>query len=159
MESRNGRVRAQVKLMEGVREDTVWTWNAIGKQRGAWNLAEDANESRQGFLMNHIIGDQLPENGGPAYANADPVTGQAAWFDLRVNIYPATDNAETTWPLYTDNRAAGADGDRVTHVHLPADLAPPEDGCQVGGPAARLLRYSTHKAVNLRRSARDILTR
>ena len=28
--------RAQVKLMEGVNPDTVWTWNAIGKRAGAW---------------------------------------------------------------------------------------------------------------------------
>ena len=30
--SRIGRVKAQVKLMEGVNADTVWTWNAIGKR-------------------------------------------------------------------------------------------------------------------------------
>src|SRR6202521_5860612 len=33
--SRIGRVKAQVKLMEGVNPDTVWTWNAIGKRAGA----------------------------------------------------------------------------------------------------------------------------
>ena len=32
--SRIGRVKAQVKLMEGVNADTVWTWNAIGKRSG-----------------------------------------------------------------------------------------------------------------------------
>ena len=37
--SRHGRVKCQVKLMEGVNPDTVWTWNAIGKRRGAWNLS------------------------------------------------------------------------------------------------------------------------
>ena len=31
----NGRVKAQVKLMDGVNPDTVWTWNAIGKRSGA----------------------------------------------------------------------------------------------------------------------------
>ena len=36
--SRIGRVKAQVKLMEGVNPDTVWTWNAIGKRAGAWGL-------------------------------------------------------------------------------------------------------------------------
>ena len=40
-----GRVKAQVRLMEGVNPDTVWTWNAIGKRSGAWALAEDAPES------------------------------------------------------------------------------------------------------------------
>ena len=29
-----GRVKAQVKLMDGVNPDTVWTWNAIGKRVG-----------------------------------------------------------------------------------------------------------------------------
>ena len=37
--SRNGRVKGQVRLMEGVNPDTVWTWNAIGKRRGAWGLS------------------------------------------------------------------------------------------------------------------------
>ncbi len=27
--------------MDGVNPDTVWTWNAIGKRAGAWNLAAD----------------------------------------------------------------------------------------------------------------------
>ena len=31
--SRNGRVKGQVRVMEGVNPDTVWTWNAIGKRR------------------------------------------------------------------------------------------------------------------------------
>ena len=37
--------RCQVKLMDGVNPDTVWTWNAIGKRSGAWNLAPDAPRS------------------------------------------------------------------------------------------------------------------
>ena len=44
---RNGRVKCQVRLMEGVNPDTVWTWNAIGKRRGAWNLAADAPEAER----------------------------------------------------------------------------------------------------------------
>ena len=31
--------RSQVRLMDGVNPDTVWTWNAIGKRAGAWHLA------------------------------------------------------------------------------------------------------------------------
>ena len=38
VESRAGRLKCQVALMEGVNPDTVWTWNAIGKRAGAWNL-------------------------------------------------------------------------------------------------------------------------
>jgi hypothetical protein len=38
-------------------------------------------------LLNHVIDDLLPaRSDGHRYANADPVTGQAAWFDLRVRI-------------------------------------------------------------------------
>jgi len=90
LESRNGKIKGQVRVMDGVNEDTVWTWNAIGKRKGAWALAEDAPESREGFLLNHLIDDLLPEQeSGYRYANADPVTGQAAWYDLRVKISKA----------------------------------------------------------------------
>ena len=85
--SRAGAIKAPVKVMEGVNDKTVWTWNAIGKRRGAWNLSEDAKEATDGFLLNHLIDDLLPEQaGGYRYANADPVTGQAAWYDLRVRV-------------------------------------------------------------------------
>ena len=89
--SHHGRVRGQVKLMAGVNRDTVWTWNAIGKRSGAWNLAPDAPEATRGFLLNHVISELLPERGsGYRYANADPVTGQAAWYDLRVRVEKAS---------------------------------------------------------------------
>ena len=39
--SRHGRIKAQIRLMEGVNPDTCWTWNAIGKRAGAWNLAAE----------------------------------------------------------------------------------------------------------------------
>lgn len=78
-----GRIRVQARCHAGTAPGTVWTWNAIGKRRGAWKLAADAPESRDGFLLNHLIDESLDDGG---YANADPVTGQAAWFDLRVRI-------------------------------------------------------------------------
>src|SRR5699024_5578203 len=87
VESAHGRIVAQLALMDGVNPDTVWTWNAIGKRAGAWNLAPDAPEARKGFLLNHLIGELLPERpGGYRYAACDPITGQAAWYDLRVRI-------------------------------------------------------------------------
>ncbi len=141
MESRNGRVRVRVRLMEGVQENTVWTWNAIGKERGTWGLSADANESNQGFLMNHLISELLPrasgdgdggDGDGANISNSDPITGQAAWYDLRVKITPAEDGDGRTWPLF------GKDG----------------------GAARQLpLRYQTHRAVNLRRAFHDILRR
>ena len=88
--SRHGKVKAQARLMEGVNPNTIWTWNAIGKRRGAWNLAPDAPEATKGFLLNHLIDDLLPERGsGYRYSCSDPVTGQAAWYDLRVRIEKA----------------------------------------------------------------------
>ncbi len=85
--SPHGRVKAEIKLVDGVNRDTVWTWNAIGKRAGTWDLDPKAPEATRGFLLNHIISELLPPRAdGYRYANADPVTGQAAWFDLRVTI-------------------------------------------------------------------------
>jgi anaerobic selenocysteine-containing dehydrogenase len=91
VESHHGRICAEVKLHAGVEAGTVWTWNAIGKRRGAWALAPDAPEGERGFLLNHAISDRLPQS---RYANADPVTGQAAWFDLRVRVTKAAPEHE-----------------------------------------------------------------
>ncbi len=90
LSSHHGRIRVPTKLMDGVNPDTVWTWNAIGKHAGAWGLDLDSPEFRQGFLLNHLISELLPPDGGPFHANADPITGQAAWYDLRVRIDKAT---------------------------------------------------------------------
>jgi len=99
--SPNGRVKAQVQLMEGVNPHTVWTWNAIGKRAGAWTLPDDAPEARRGFLLNHLISELLPERDGHRHANADPVTGQAAWYDLRVRIEKAPPEEQGgTWPVF-----------------------------------------------------------
>ncbi|MBM3511440.1 MAG: formate dehydrogenase, partial [Alphaproteobacteria bacterium] len=85
--SHHARVKARARLMTGVNPDTVWTWNAIGRAPGAARLSADAPESTRGFLLNHVISELLPaQAGGYRYANVDPVTGQAAWYDLRVRI-------------------------------------------------------------------------
>ena len=50
-------------------------------------LDTDAPEATKGFLLNHLIHELLPPKGdGLRWANSDPITGQAAWFDLRVKI-------------------------------------------------------------------------
>jgi anaerobic selenocysteine-containing dehydrogenase len=87
--SHAGRIKAQLKLMDGVNPETVWTWNAIGKRAGAWNLAAKSPEFSRGFLLNHLIAETLPANGAAAEGNADPITGQAAWYDLRVRVEKA----------------------------------------------------------------------
>ena len=90
VESHHGQIKVQASLMDGVEKSTVWTWNGVGKRSGAWNLAVDAGESKKGFLLNHVISELLPPNkDGYRYSNSDPVTGQAAWYDLRVRIRKA----------------------------------------------------------------------
>jgi anaerobic selenocysteine-containing dehydrogenase len=104
VESRHGRIKAPSRSMRGVNDKTVWTWNAIGKRAGAWNLSEDAPESTKGFLLNHLIDELLPDQGsGYRYAVADPVTGQAAWYDLRVRLQKA---AEPGWETESVKRKA-----------------------------------------------------
>jgi hypothetical protein len=78
----------------------VWTWNAIGKAQGAWRLDPDANESRRGFLLNHLISEELPA-GAARISNSDPVTGQAGWYDVRVRIRKAeAGEPQETWPQF-----------------------------------------------------------
>ncbi len=104
VESQWGKVRCMARYSEAAEPGTVWTWNAIGKSRGAWNLADDADESKKGFLLNHLISEELPLAGKPGYgratvSNSDPITGQAGWYDVRVRIRPAEpEEAKETWP-------------------------------------------------------------
>jgi sulfite dehydrogenase (quinone) subunit SoeA len=99
VESPWGKVRCMCRYSEAVEPGTVWTWNAIGKAPGAWHLAPDANESQRGFLLNHLIREELPAAGGGTVSNSDPITGQAAWYDVRVRIYAAgADEPAQTWP-------------------------------------------------------------
>mgnify|MGYP001766868573 FL=1 len=99
--SHHGQIRAQARLMDGVEPGTVWTWNAIGKRSGAWALDADAPEAKQGFLLNHLISELLPERGGGyRYSNSDPVTGQAAWYDLKVRIERAADQSGEADPQF-----------------------------------------------------------
>lgn len=100
--SHNGKIRVQVSLMDGVQKDTVWTWNAIGKRAGAWNLSDDSSEKTKGFLLNHLISELLPDTGDKnRLTNSDPVTGQAAWFDLRVKVEKVGADEETgIYPVF-----------------------------------------------------------
>ena len=85
--SPHGQITIPVAHMAALNEHTVWTWNAIGKRKGAWALDTDAPEATKGFLLNHLIDELLPPRGdGLRWSNSDPVTGQAAWFDLRVRL-------------------------------------------------------------------------
>ncbi len=138
VESHNGKIRVQVKLMEGTNEQTVWTWNAIAKRGGAWGLSDDANEATDGFLMNHLISELLPQKGDKVdrVTNSDPVTGQAAWYDLRVKITPAAPGETGTWPAFSALK--------------------PQPNAK---PSPDMLSYTSHENVNLKRPMSDILTR
>ena len=93
LESFSSKIKVQCRVMKGVNKNTVWTWNAIGKRKGAWNLSPGAPESNKGFLLNHLISDVLPNEGNrnSQLSNSDPITGQAAWYDLKVKIYKCKD--------------------------------------------------------------------
>ncbi len=96
VESENGKIRCQMKTMAGVEAHTVWTWNAIGKMSEAWGLEKDASEATVGFLLNHLISESVRAHSGERLSNSDPITGQAAWYDLKVRIYKADETG--VWP-------------------------------------------------------------
>jgi hypothetical protein len=103
-----------IRYSEAVEPGTVWTWNAIGKADGAWQLAPGADEARKGFLLNHLISEELPFpigkgglNGGKTISNSDPVTGQAGWYDVRVRIRPAEpEEVQESFPQFDSMPAA-----------------------------------------------------
>jgi anaerobic selenocysteine-containing dehydrogenase len=98
VESQWGKVKCMARHSEAVDPGTVWTWNAIGKAESAWALSNDADESKKGFLLNHLISEELPL-GEFKVSNSDPITGQAGWYDVRVRLAPAEEHDDLeTWP-------------------------------------------------------------
>lgn len=88
--SPHGEITVPVMEMAALNEHTVWTWNSIGKRKGTWALEPDAPEATKGFLLNHLIHELLPPKGdGLRWSNSDSITGQAAWFDLKVRLEKA----------------------------------------------------------------------
>ena len=134
--SRRDKIAARAKCMDGVAENTVWTWNAIGKSNGAWALAANANETVEGFLLNHLIDERMADG---VSGNADPITGQAAWYDLRVNI-----------KKMTAAEIAKHTARQISSMALTDSSAK---------PAQHVLRYIAGKAINIQRDIKDILTR
>lgn len=106
VESPHGKVRCMARYSNAVEPGTVWTWNAIGKAAGSWGLTPRANESQKGFLLNHLISEELPVcEAGEHMSNSDPVTGQAAWFDVRVKVYKAgAEEPKVTSPQFAPQR-------------------------------------------------------
>jgi len=123
VESQWGKVKCMCRFSEAVEPGTVWTWNAIGKASGAWNLEAKADESRKGFLLNHLISEELPvDKNGDRFSNSDPVTGQAGWYDVRVRVYkadPETD--ETSVPQF--NTVGSVPGEQRKRIRWQAYFA------------------------------------
>jgi sulfite dehydrogenase (quinone) subunit SoeA len=120
VESPWGKVRCMARYSEAVEPGTVWTWNAIGKAPGAWRLDPGAEEGRLGFLLNHLIAEELPgDAGNTRISNSDPVTGQAGWYDVRVRIRAA----EAEEPAETFPRFATMPALPGTRAVMPAWIA------------------------------------
>ncbi len=117
-ESMHGKVRCMARYSEAVEPGTIWTWNAVGKAKGAWNLDGNANESKKGFLLNHLIAEELPKNEcGEHISNSDPVTGQAGWYDVRVRVYKAEDDEpEETYPQFDEMPHVPGTGERPKKI-------------------------------------------
>ena len=70
-------------------------------RQGARNFDTNAKEATQGFLLIHLISDLLlKQGGGCGYINSDPVSGQAAWYDLRAKVEKAPKGATNTELLF-----------------------------------------------------------
>jgi sulfite dehydrogenase (quinone) subunit SoeA len=107
--SPTGSIAIPVAHMAALNAQTVWTWNAIGKRKGTWGLDPQAPEATKGVLLNHLISDLLPRQpDGLRWSNSDPVTGQAAWFDLRVRIERIEPQSESTpqFPVIRDHTSS-----------------------------------------------------
>ncbi len=77
---------------------------------------KDAPEARKGFLLNHLINELLPPKGdGHRWANSDPVTGQAAWYDLRVRIEKAEAGDEVTEPVLGEQSVGAETPDELRY--------------------------------------------
>ena len=100
VESMWGKVKCMCRFSEAVEPGTVWTWNAIGKVSGAWNLDPASDEAQKGFLLNHLISEELPQKGRPVFSNSDPITGQAAWYDVQVRVYKADSGKPVSLPQF-----------------------------------------------------------
>ncbi|MDC0434416.1 hypothetical protein OAM69_02115, partial [bacterium] len=85
----------------------------------------------------HLISELLPaQDGERGLTNSDPVTGQAAWYDLKVNVYLAAPGETGAYPQFDSIKP------------LPDVAASPD-----------VLTYHTHAPINLERSMQDALSR
>ena len=72
---RGASVRCMARYSEAVEPGTVWTWNAIGKAAAPGSSRPTPTKRSKGFLLNHLITDELPDGGAAPISNSDPITG------------------------------------------------------------------------------------
>jgi anaerobic selenocysteine-containing dehydrogenase len=123
--SHHGRIKCEIARTDAVNCKTMWTWNAIGKRKGAWALDPHATEATKGFLLNHIIHELLPPKAdGMRWSNSDPITGQAAWYDLRVRIEKAEMGAGVSEPNFGTIKQPASQAQPVDELRYGQEWAP-----------------------------------
>ncbi len=113
-----------------------------------------APEATRGFLLNHLISRAAAgARDGYRYANADPVTGQAAWYDLRVRIEKAAGRRRRDRARIRHARRAAALAERHRVLRYGAAL-PAAAKARHDQPARRARRQAPrprHRSRHLRR--------
>jgi len=116
-----------VKLAANVQPDTVWTWNAIGKRRGAWKLSPDAPEGNRGFLLNHLISDRTPRADYADFRDElrlENYPGQKLVYTINVKNFD-----ESAWTrigeMELTDYSISEGGDRRLHFWIPRDVPSP----------------------------------
>jgi anaerobic selenocysteine-containing dehydrogenase len=123
--SHHGRIKCEIARTDAVNAKTMWTWNAIGKRKGAWALDAQAPEATKGFLLNHLIHELLPPKAdGMRWSNSDPITGQAAWYDLRVRIEKAEAGAEISEPYFAAIKRPGRQPEPADELRYGQEWSP-----------------------------------
>ncbi len=85
--SRRDRIKGQVRLMDGVNDQTVWSWNVSENPDDLRNLATNGPQHDKELSLHQLIDDHLPaQSDGSRQTSADPITGQVSWHDLRVRL-------------------------------------------------------------------------
>ena len=77
-------------------------------------LRKQAADDVVAETLDHLISEELPPcEAGQHMSNSDPVTGQAAWFDVRVKVYKAgAGEPEETWPQFKVQKWTPGQGPR-----------------------------------------------
>ncbi|WP_457302052.1 hypothetical protein, partial [Phyllobacterium sp. P5_D12] len=79
----------------------------------------------KGFLLNHLIHELLPPKAdGMRWSNSDPITGQAAWYDLRVRIEKAEAGVEISEPYFAAIKPPGSQSQPIDELRYGQEWSP-----------------------------------